>query len=66
MEPLMIYLFGNYKALGELGTIDNKTQELAEGIFRDLRLLSHLSSVFEQKSVFTVHCTRNIVIDICK
>lgn len=52
----MIYLFGNYKALGELGTIDNKTQELAEGIFRDLRLLSHLSSVFEQKSVFTVHC----------
>lgn len=22
----MIYLFGNYRALGELGTIDNETQ----------------------------------------
>lgn len=33
MEALMIYLFGNYKALWELGTIDNKTQELGEGIF---------------------------------
>ena len=27
LEPLMIYLFGNYRALGELGTIDNETQE---------------------------------------
>ncbi len=23
----MIYLFGNYRALGELGTIDNETRE---------------------------------------
>lgn len=29
----MIYLFGNDKALGELGTIDNKSQEPGEGIF---------------------------------
>lgn len=62
----MIYLFGNYKALWELGTIDNKTQELGVGIFRDLRLLSHLSGVFEQKTVFTVHRTRKFVIKICK
>lgn len=27
----MIYLFGNYRALGELGTIDNETQERREG-----------------------------------
>ena len=27
LEPLMIYLFGNYRALGELGTIDKETQE---------------------------------------
>lgn len=47
MEPLMIYLFVNKKALGKLGTIDNKTQKLGEGIFRDLRLLFHLSGGFE-------------------
>lgn len=50
VEALMIYLFGNWGAMGGLGTIDNKTQDPGEGIFWDLAPVSHLSGVSESMS----------------
>lgn len=49
----MIYLFGNYRALGELGTIDNESQELGGG-WGDLILPP--TSVFVYVCVYLYVC----------
>lgn len=64
MEPLMIYLFGNYRALGELGAIDNKTQEPGEGILRDLTLLSHQLCFWKHVCIYCLLHQKNCPIGI--
>lgn len=56
----MIYLFGNYRALGELGTIDNESQERGWGGrgvgLRDLTLPPTLVLVCAVMPVYVYVC----------